>query len=255
MAGSNERPWWRLPALVAGVVATVVAFTAWADRAATIETPIEAADRLVVINRAGPITVSAGADDLLVRNDSWLLSRPELETAMEGGEQVMRITCDGVGPCRSSADVILGSGLDLVIITDDVVSIDRYDGDVTVVSSAGSVTLGPITGSARVRSTGRVDGFSLGVGSIDIATTDGPISLAFVAPPSVVRAEAGDRDVSLRLPGGPYAVDAEVAGEADIDVDVDVDADRSVQIRGAASLRIDAAVATDLTEVQPPADE
>ncbi len=220
-----------------GLGAFLFAFTGYLDRSGSGDVTVGAVDRLVIINTAGPVTVRSGAETVLSHEDSWLLSRPRVETASADGETVIRVACEGLGPCRSSVSLEIAGDPDLVILSAGSIEVDRFDGQMTAVSSAGDVVLGPVQGSARLLADGRIDGFALQVDQLDAASVTGEVMLDFASAPRSVMVD-GPGDVALSLPDDGYAVETELAGELSVDVDQPEGAGRRIEVRADGDVAI-----------------
>lgn len=216
-------------------VASIVAFAGWGDRSSTSTVDL-AGDDLLVVNVAGPVTVRSDAavtSPTATIDESWLWGRPEVATSLEGGRSVLRVRCAGLGPCRAAVEITVRPGAEVVVIAEDDVTVTRFDGSLAVLAADGTVALGPVSGSARVVSGGRIDGFGLTATALDVSST-GDVSLTFdVAPDSLVL--AGD-DVDVAVPEGDYLVAATAGGRVVNDLDSDDGADARLVLDAAGDL-------------------
>jgi hypothetical protein len=98
------------------------------------------------------------------------------------------------------------------------VRINDVAGDVTSKAGSGGIRLDGVKGSVVVDSgSGDIDGKRMS-GGVTADTGSGGVRLELVSPQSV-RAHSGSGDVTVRVPAGPYRVDA-VAGHGTRDVGV-----------------------------------
>lgn len=218
-------PWFFIVPLV--LVALAVGMTAWFDRSAVGEDELGAPTRLLVVNDAGPVRVRSAligseTEDVppnsvtIRRHDSWLLERPELEIQPQVTPEstaVARVSCSTRFPCRSVVEVFVPDGIDLVVVsTEGLAEVDRFDGSITVYSSGGGAMLGPLRGSARIVSDGPVQGFDLALTDVNVLAADADVDLEFAESPMGLTVEAGIGDVDLVVPRGRFQV--EVAPES-----------------------------------------
>lgn len=180
----------------------------WLDRRETTAVELPAAEQILVISDAGPVVVSDADELSVVRRDSWLVRRPQWDTAQSDDGLVLRATCGRFWPCRSALEVGLPDGMAAVIVaTGGSVHINGVDGDVTVHApiDSGAVTLGSLSGSFRVVAEGvPVEGFALGLSELEVRTSTSDVDLEFVTPPDRVRVDAADHSARLLLPEGIY---------------------------------------------------
>ncbi len=205
---------WALGALV--FVALVVGL---ADRSATTVIELGTPQRLIVVNGAGPMEVRAGDVARVEHRDSWIISRPVVEQAVVGADVVVRVSCPGRGPCRSSVIVDAPAGVELVVVSSGVMSVTSFDGSLAILAPSGDVALGPIRGSARVVANDNVTGTAIAATEFDVSTVDGELMLDFAEAPlrtlivgstrQIVAAFPDDRtyDVTIEAAGGDAIVD------------------------------------------------
>ena len=170
---------------------------------------------------AGPVRVTSGEVGSVTHRDSWMFSRPVVAGATEDRESVVRVVCETRMPCRSSVDVVVPPGVELVIVSSGVVTVDRFDGGLTVLAPESGVALGPVTGSARVLADGDVTATGLGVDSFDAESLRGEVTASFAVEPALIFVAAADAAVALMLPAlDDGATEAEMIvnsmGEVDI---------------------------------------
>lgn len=224
------------------VIVLMTAALAWFDRSEVYEIDIGPASRILLVNDAGPIRIRSTPDGSmnagLTRYDSWLLDRPRLEvetdTTSTSNEVAVRITCQRTFGCRSSTELSVPAGIELVVVaTAGMVEVDRFDGALTVYASDDGLVLGPVGGSLRIVSAGPVRGNDLVTEEIDLLVADDRVELGFVTAPSAISIEAGVEPVVVALPTDePYRIDVDTgAGAQRVDVVSDPDAERVVVIR------------------------
>lgn len=205
---------------VFGVVVFGALVVGLADRSETAVIDIGSPQRLVVVNSAGPIEVRATTEAASVEHrDSWIISRPILEQSVVDSDVVVRLSCPGRGPCRSSAIVLAPAGVELVVVSSGVVTVSSFDGALTVLAENGNVALGPISGSARIVAHQDVIGTALATTDFDVSTVDGELLLDFAVAPErallvgstkpIVAAFPDDRvyDVTVEAAGGDVIVE------------------------------------------------
>jgi DUF4097 and DUF4098 domain-containing protein YvlB len=137
-----------------------------------------------------------------------------VEVNAASGNVVVR---DLAGPVR------IGTGSGDVRVNDVV-------GDVTSKAGSGGIRLDGVKGSVVVDSgSGDIDGTRM-AGGVTADTGSGDVRLELVSPQSV-RAHSGSGNVTLRVPAGPYRVDARAGhGSRDIGVTDDSKAERELWV-------------------------
>ncbi len=216
----------RLRLLAIPLVLVGLAFGAsgWFDRSAEETVDLGPVRRLVVVNDAGPIRIRANTDDdpagvaTLVHFDSWLVKRPLVEIdvgSFEGqAAAVARVTCQTRFPCRSSVELAVPNGIEIVVVsTQGVVEVGRFDGSLTVYAAGRGAVLGPLKGTVRVVSDGPVQGFNLRVEKISVSVAAGEVDLSFASPPDELDVVAAAEPVSILVPTNRFQLDVSTTSE------------------------------------------
>ncbi|MEZ5342602.1 MAG: hypothetical protein R2706_14490 [Acidimicrobiales bacterium] len=166
--------------------------------------PLPAVGRVLIVTSAGPIEVASGDTNTLTRNESWLFSPPQVESASDDDEVVIRVTCEGRMPCRSALTLTVMPGTEVVVIaTGGTVLATGLAGDVTIYDGYGDTVLGALSGSVKVVSDrGRVAGSGLSVSELDVSTVSSEVALSFTALPERVLVVTGREATRIRLPEG-----------------------------------------------------
>lgn len=206
---------------VLGALASITLVIGLADRSSTSLIEIGTPQRLIVVNSAGPVEVrAADAVATVEHRDSWIWSRPVMEQTVVGSDVVVRLSCPGRGPCRTSAIVEAPAGIELVVVSSGVVTVPSFDGSLTVLAEQDSVALGPIRGSARVVAHDNVQGSGLATIELDVSTVDGELILDFATAPERVLLVGSTKSILAEFPDDQtYNVTVEAAG-GDVIVDV-----------------------------------
>lgn len=186
----------------------------WFDRSETATVDLGAPTRMLVINMAGPVRVTTGPTASVTHRDSWMLQRPEVSSSVRDTETAVRARCETRTPCRSALEVVAPPSVELVIVASDTVSVDRFDGELTVLADESAVALGPVSGSARVVAGGDVTGSALRVESFDASTLGDSVAVSFESEPATVFVSGGRERVELTLPPSLDGV-----AEAEVGVD------------------------------------
>ncbi len=186
----------------------------WFDRSAESTVELGAPSRMLVVNMAGPVRVTTGESASVTHRDSWMLQRPDVSAASRGTETVVRVRCETRMPCRSALEVVAPPSVELVIVSSDIVSIDRFDGELTVLADDSAVALGPVSGSARVVAGGDITGTALRVDSFDASTLGDSVAVSFESEPTIVFVYGANDRVELTLPAASDGV-----SEAEVTVD------------------------------------
>ncbi len=253
--------WGRRLLIVFGSIIVVVFASSWLARSSRATTTFDRAGTVLIVNDAGPVRVrtlgalDAGVDGLgigvddvaaataeaggvVVRSsDSWLLRRPVVESLLEDGDLVVRVTCPSRLPCRSSLEVFVPDGIELTVVAaSDMVEVDGFAGALLAVAGDEGVALGSVSGSVSVVSDGPVRGTTLGPSELTVDVVDDVVSLTYLDAPTVVAVNGGGAEISIELPGGvDYAVDIEALTQ-EIGVDVGDEAERRVSVRSTGSV-------------------
>lgn len=200
-------------------LAILIAFfvAGWSDQSAEETLEFAAAQRLMVVTNAGPVEVLTGQTLQVTHADSWLGSRPEIESAAVGGEAVVRVRCEGIMPCRSALTIEAPPGAEVVVVSeDDLVNLTQFDGSVTVYSRRGGVSLGAVSGSAKIVSLdGDVIGTGMELDTVTVAAEHSAIAMSFAAAPQSVVITGGSASVELYVPDVGYSVSVRQPDGAD----------------------------------------
>lgn len=169
---------------------------------------------MLVVNMAGPVRVTTGPTASVTHRDSWMLRRPEVSASSRDTESVVRVRCETRTPCRSSLEVVAPPSVELVVVSSGTVSVERFDGELTVLADESAVALGPVSGSARVVAGGDITGSAMRVDSFDASTLGSVVSVTFDTEPATVFVGGADERVELTLPAADDGTP-----EADVSVD------------------------------------
>jgi hypothetical protein len=147
---------------------------------------------------------------------------------------------DLTGPVDASTsdggvDVSGLSGRVTLHTADGHMTLRDLTGPVTASTSDGGVEVSNVTQSLAVQTgDGSVDATDLRAADVTVQTSDGRVRLAFVAPPTSVRAQSGDGSVDVTVPqdGTRYDVAVETRdGSRQVSVPVDSQSDRRIEVR------------------------
>ena len=231
-----------LPVLAFGLA---VAGSGWFDRSAEETLDLATPARVLLVNDAGPVRVrshdAADGGASLTYRDSWLVRRPTLEqeTGIEGA--VIRLTCATWLPCRSSTELSVPAGTEVVVVSSvGLVEVGDFDGVISVFSTGEGVALGAVSGSIRIVSEGSVEGFSLTADAVEVLVSEGDAHLRFARSPSELAIAADQGAAQVSVPNQRFVVDA-VSTSADVTLDLrqSETADRVIVIRAAGPVVID----------------
>ena len=248
----GNRRWRRRMIVVLALAASFVVGSTWfASSTEAVET-FPDADRILLINDAGPVRVRSvssfdGVLDepvsvagIIVRaSQSWLVRGPRVESVTEGDSLVVRVTCPSRFPCRAALEIFVPSGVQLsVVAARHMVQVDTFDGALSIFAGEEGVVLGSVAGSVSIVSDGPVSGATLGPAELTIEVVDAPVELTFIDPPMLLSVTAGTRDVFIALPTEEeYLVDATAPSLA-IAVDSNELSERLVSVRAEGSVSI-----------------
>ncbi len=189
----------------------------WLHQSDVAEVDFDPASRVLVISSAGPVTIVEGPDLRLTHRDSWLLNAPRIEWESDDDELIVRLTCPGRLPCRSSAEITVPTSSELVLVVDGhSAHLESFDGEVTVYGSGEDtiVTMGAVSGSGRVVSSGDlVRGFGVQLSHLDVEAASARVDLAFDSPPNGLVVNGGENPVSLVLPEEEYEIGVVTAAD------------------------------------------
>jgi DUF4097 and DUF4098 domain-containing protein YvlB len=199
-----------------------------------------------VVGESGDVTLMPTDGDRVVvdshaKGTFWL---PKLDTDIDGGRVVVGGTCHTVvfGNCSASFVIKIPDGTPVVVrTTSGDVRASGLTGPVTLKVSSGDVDVSELSADTQVKvssgdidarhlggrvlletASGDVDAGDLTAANVSAHATSGDIYLDLAAPPVRVNAAASSGDVTIAVPRGPEAYDAEAsASSGDHEVDVD----------------------------------
>jgi hypothetical protein len=227
--------------LVVGALVSIFFLLGWFDRSEVGTFSLGQPDRILLVSDAGTVEVVAGNEAAISHNDSWLFSRPRIESAERSGEAVVRVTCPGHFPCRSTVTLTAPTGVELVVVaTNGVVDINRFDGKLTVFSTSNDVVLASSSGSARIFSrNGSVRGFGLGFAEIDVETEDSAVELRYAVAPDSVVIRGDETKIEVALPKARYRVRIDTTStEVDVGFNSTESSERFIVIRSRGPVRL-----------------
>ncbi len=239
--GRRRRP---LTVIGLGLLAIVFFGFGWLDRGDDAALSFEDRRRIMIVSDAGPVTITSGDENRASHTDSFLIRRPTIELATDDDEAIFRIRCETAWPCRSTTEVEVKPGVELVVIaTGGIVQVNSFSGDLTIFSEHDDVYLGPVSGSARVVSaTGDVAGFGLELEALPVEVDHSDIDLDFVESPRTVVLTNDEGTVDLDLPDTGYDLSVRTADELADQVEIGVGADSStgatVSIRSGGAVTV-----------------
>ena len=240
-ARSDESPrrWGRILVAVLVLVFAGVAMAGWFDKSEATLVELGSPQRILFVNDAGPVMVRTVEDDRvgsgssLVHADSWLFSRPQVQIESDLDGVVVRLSCRPRFPCRSSAELVVQPGVELVVVsTDGLLEVSRFEGDMTLYGSGRGVVVGPIVGSARIVSDGPIRGFDLFLTELNVLAGAEEVDLTFARSPAELTVETGVGPVRLVLPNRQFHLDVETASEdTQLEVRTSETANRVIVVR------------------------
>lgn len=244
-----------------GLVAFLaVAFLAslWFAASATETLSLDRAESVLIINDAGPVRIrsldalgegpdaTSGNGPAVRIMQSWLVSRPEVESLASDGASVIRVSCPGRFPCRAALEVFVPEGIELsVVAAEDVIQVDTFRGELALFAGDGGVSLGSVSGSVNIVSTGSVEGVMLGPAALTVDVVDGPVDLRYLDPPTLLSVVGEGAAVSVELPQIESYDIAIEAPDIDLAIESDSSAGRRVVVRTGGSVSIGPAGETD----------
>lgn len=250
----DTRRWRRWVIVLLALVGSLVVGTTWfGSSTRTVET-FPDANRILLVNDAGPVRVrsmasfdgvldqSVSAAGIIVRSSqSWLVRSPRIESATEGQSMVVRATCPTRLPCRVAVEIFVPPGIQLsVVAARDMVQVDNFDGALSIFAGEEGVVLGSVSGSTSIVSDGPVRGGTLGPTELTIEVVDDPVELTYIDPPMLLSVSAGTRGVLISVPTDEdYLIDAE-APVVTIGIDSTESSERLISVRAGGTVSIDA---------------
>lgn len=228
------KPGVRLAALVLIAAAGLSACGGSSDETSRTEEP---AARIEVTSVSGSIRVEGddGAGEITIETTRrWDASAPEIVTERDG--DLLRIFHDcAEGDDGCSVDYALAVPEDITVTatsTSGDVSVVSVTGDVTVETVSGDVTVNDIGGALGVTTTsGGILGVNLKAVSGSVTTVSGRIDISWEDPVDDLTARSESGDVTVQVPGQPYALTAtSTSGDVDVRIDTDPADDKTVTI-------------------------
>lgn len=181
-----------------------------------------------------PVEFVAGDAEAVVdyTSSAGILGRNQVTIEQVG--EVLHIEQDCTGfiinfGCQARFTVTVPAGAQVSgVTTNGTVELTGLDAAVDVATSNGSVTMQDLTSSVVARtSNGAITGTGLGSDVVDLVTSNGRVTLTFVASPTsvTVRSSNGALQVLLPADAPPYAVDTSTSnGTVTTDIRTDPDA-------------------------------
>jgi hypothetical protein len=225
---------WVLLAIVVIAVVAIVVLVALRRSDETSETFTEPVRDVDVDLIGGWVTVQPhDGPATITRARQWTLRAPVSSHEVAGGTLSLR----GKGsPLLSGIvgyTVKVPAGVRLHVRTLSAsVEVRGINGGTEVETISGNITLEEIGGDVQIKTDiGEVLARRLAAPSLRAATRMGSLDLAFAAPPDVVDITAEGADVTLAVPGGGYAVNAQSgSGATDIGVANETSAARRITV-------------------------
>lgn len=188
-----------------------------------------------------PIEFTTGGQEVVVDYTSSAGLLGDIEVTIEQSGDVLHIDQDCTGfiinfGCDASFQVTIPTGVQVSGVTSNgAVALAGLDRPADVATSNGAITLDGLTASVVARtSNGSIIGSALGSDVVDLVTSNGRITLSFVAAPSsvTVRSSNGALEVLLPPDAPPYAVDTSTSnGNVTTDIRTDPSAAESISMR------------------------
>jgi hypothetical protein len=180
---------------------------------------------------SGDITLTAGEPGRVTvdRRVRWRKQEPRVDSTWDGDTLRLSSDCHGRNNCTVDYTVAVPAGVVVRAVTvDGKVSVSDLTGDLDLKNESGDINVGNSVGSVRIRSeAGNITGTGLRSPAVDVASTDGDVSLRFAAAPDTARVvlEAGAIDIAVPRAGtgvDGYGIHATTGdGERTVTVDED----------------------------------
>lgn len=237
----------RAAAILAVTVAALTTLTGCAfidsanEHSETSYTVTETFSSLSMRNPSGRIEVLTGTGPVSVREQYTYASSPPRTTHKVEGDALTLVNsgCDQRGlnrRCEVDYRVQVPPGTTVSIDADaGQVTVTGVTAGVTVTADAGAVQLTDVTGTVEVTAgAGSVKGTGL-TGPTTVDSDAGSVDLAYAKAPTRVDVTSDAGRVTVRLPGGSYAVDARVsAGHRTVGVTNDPASPNKITVRSSA---------------------
>lgn len=208
-----------------------------------VSDPIE---RLDLQTGVGDVLVSAHAEDFVQITASVPDDVVTVTPIVAGGILSIQVSCASAdaATCDASLDLRVPEAVELTIET--------ASGDIVVVGMGGDADLTTASGSVEVdgfsadtllvtAGSGLVTGLRLTAEEVVIASSAGPVEVAFEAPPTAVTLDTADGDIAVSLPQADYALDV-TSAEGDVSIEGLVDVPGAAASLHAATQRGDVRV-------------
>lgn len=165
----------------------------------------------VTVNGAATVAGSARSSVRAEWDLSWSLSRPRVEARAEGGALRLSVSCPGMPGrgCSSSTVLSVPAHARVQVSADEGVRVRGVRGGLSARTRGGDVALDDVRGHVEARTReGRIEATGLSGRTVEAASRDGSVRLAFARPPRTVDVATRDGHASLALPrvAGGYAV-------------------------------------------------
>jgi hypothetical protein len=201
-------------------VASAIGLVSYAKKDTHAAFPGGSIARIDIDNGAGSTHIigTDGDDIVLDASVTYGLRDAHNDAHLEGDTLVVRSSCPFFPNqwCRVNYTIRVPSSVAVVARgAGGGVHVEDVDGPIDVSSSGGGVRLERVRGQARVRSSGGgVRGVDLRADVVDAGSSGGGVRLAFVTPPTTVRAQSSGGGVTIELPDTPdaYDIDATSSG-------------------------------------------
>ena len=219
------KPGFRLATFLIVVAAAVAACGGSSDETSRDE---PAATRVEVTAESGSIRITGddGADDVnIVTTRHWNTAAPEIVTERDG--DVLRIfheCADGDSGCAVDYSLTVPSATAVVATaTSGNVIVISITGDTTLTTTSGDITATAVAGALQATTgDGGILGINLTAASGAVTTASGRIDISWDEPVEDLTVESESGDITVQVPGQPYAV-AATSGSGDVDVRIEAD--------------------------------
>jgi DUF4097 and DUF4098 domain-containing protein YvlB len=196
---------------------------------------------LSVRDPSGRIEVLTGTGPVSVREQyTYASSPPKTSHKVEGDTlSLVNSGCDQSGlnrRCQVDYRIEVPAGTTVTVNADaGQVTVTGISAAVKVTADAGAVQLTDVTGAIEVTAgAGSVRGTGL-AGPTTVDSDAGSVDLAYVKVPTSVNVTSDAGKVTVRLPAGSYAVDAQVsAGRRTVDVTNDPSSPNKITVKSSA---------------------
>ncbi|HEU4895562.1 MAG TPA: DUF4097 family beta strand repeat-containing protein [Acidimicrobiia bacterium] len=188
-----------------------------------------------------PIEVRADGDEVVVEYSysSGLFASTSVDLDQSGDILRLEQDCPGffIGwGCQASFELTVPAGVEVMGSTSNgAVVVAGVEGPVEVTTSNGAISLEDLSSPVLARtSNGAISGEGLGSDDVDVASSNGRITLRFAEAPTSVSARSSNGAIEVFLPAdaGSYAVDTSTSnGRVSTDIRTDPSAPQSISLR------------------------